>query len=95
MELLTQKLIKSDELESKIRIICSFNNIKCEFKQGRILNVKNTNISFIEPHRVDINIKNKKILLIYFDKNNLFLYNRRIQIDTKQLDMLIKEIKKS
>ena len=82
-----------DKLKNKIKMVCSFNNVKCSFIQGRILNIKNTNISFIEPHRVDITIKSKKIILIYFDIDNLFLYNRRTPIDTKQLDILIKNIK--
>ena len=67
---------------------------KCEFRQGRILNVKNVNVSFLESHRIEISIKGKKLLLIYFDKNNLFLYNRTMPITLKQFDALLKDIKK-
>lgn len=93
VEFLVEKLIKSEELENKIKIICSFNNVKCNFKQGRILTLKNTNVSFIEPHKIDIKIKNISIIVIYYNKDNLFLYNRTLPIDTKKLDTLIKEIK--
>lgn len=93
VEFLTEKLIKCEKLENKIKITCSFNNVKCSFKQGRILTLKNTNVSFIEPHKAEINIKDKKIILIYFNEDNLFLYNRTLPIDTKKLDNLIKEIK--
>lgn len=93
VEFLVEKLIKCEELEKKIKIICSFNNVKCNFRQGRILTLKNTNVSFIEPHRVEIKIKNISIFIIYYNKNNLFLYNRTLPIDTKKLDTLIKEIK--
>ena len=74
VEFLTEKLVKCEKVENKIKILCSFNNVKCSFKQGRILTIKNTNISFIEPHQIEIIIKSKKILLIYFNEDNLFLY---------------------
>ena len=93
VEFLTEKLIKCEKLENKIKITCSFNNVKCSFKQGRILTLENTNVSFIEPHKAEINIKDKKIILIYFNEDNLFLYNRSLPIDTKKLDTLIKNIK--
>lgn len=93
MEFECEKFIKSEALEKRIETICSFNNAKCTFKQGRILKVKTTNICFIEPHRVDIIVKDKKILLIYFDRNNLFLYNRTMPINLKQLDLLLKYIR--
>lgn len=89
----TEFLPKDEKFENKIRIICSFNNLKCEFLQGRILTINNTNVSFIEPHKIEITIKNKKIILLYFNKDNLFLYNRTMPITTKQLDVLLKEIK--
>jgi len=93
MEFDIEKLIKAPALEKRIETICSFNNAKCEFRQGRILYVKTTNIAFIEPHCVDIKVKNKKLLLIYFDRNNLFLYNRTMPINLKQLDILLKYVR--
>jgi len=48
MEIFSEKFIKSEELEKRIRTTCSFNNAKCEFRQGRILYIGGTNISFIE-----------------------------------------------
>jgi len=61
-----EKFIKSEELEKRIRTTCSFNNATCEFRQGRILYIAGTNISFIEPHKVDVTKKGKKLILIYF-----------------------------
>ena len=68
--------------------------MKCEFQQGKILTIKNTNISFIKPHQININIKDKQIILIYINEDKLFLYNRTMPITTKQLDTLLKELKK-
>ncbi len=94
MEFLVENFEKNESFEKRIAITCSFNNAKCEFTQGRILKVKNTNVNFIEPHKVDVTIKGLKLILIYFDKNNLFLYNRTIPITIKELDTLLKNIKK-
>ena len=93
MSIFSKNLVKSEKLEKLIGHTCSFNNLKCEFIQGRILSLEETNISFIEPHRVIINIKNKKLLLIYYDEYNLFLYNRSNQIDIRKLDKILKAVK--
>jgi len=86
--------LNSDEkFEKRIATTCSFNNAKCEFKQGRIINVRNTNISFIEPHRVSVTIKDQELILIYFDKNNLFFHNRSLPLTIKTFDNLLKEVK--
>lgn len=93
MRIFSKDLVKSLDFEKKINYACSFNNAKCEFIQGKILTFEGTNINFIEPHRVDISIKDKNILLLYFDKNNLFLYNRSIQISLEQLFKLLEELR--
>ncbi len=59
MDYKIQDLSKSVELK-KIVTTCIFHRTKYEFRQGRILKVQNTNNSFIELHRVDITIKDKK-----------------------------------
>ncbi len=94
MDFLVENLWKNEEFEKRIATTCSFNNAKCEFTQGKILSIKNTNINLLEPHKVDITIKGKNLILIYFDRNNLFLYNRTMPITIKQLDSLLKNIKK-
>lgn len=38
-------------------------------------------------------IKGNKIILIYFNKKNLFLYNRTMSIMIKQFAILLKNIK--
>lgn len=93
MEIFSKKLVRSKELEKKIEFACSFNNAKCEFEQGRILRLEGTSVSFIEPHRVKVSVKDKKILLLYFDKDNLFLYDRSMQINIEQLTSILKLLK--
>ena len=60
-----EKLIKDEELEKKIKLICSFNKAKCNIKQGRIIYIDDSNISFIEPHRIIIKVNSYKLLLLY------------------------------
>lgn len=88
-----QDLNKDEKLEKRIITTCMFNNVKYTIQQGRILNIVNNNVSLIEPHRIDITIKGKDIIVIYFNKENMFLYNRSIPMTIKQLDTLIKDIK--
>lgn len=95
MEYFSQKLIKDEELEKKIKFICSYNNSKCEFIDGHIINILKTNVSFIEPHKIIIRIKTYKLLLLYFDADNIFLYERTIQINLTKLEKLLCHIRKN
>lgn len=86
-------LTRSLDFEKRIENACSFNNAKCEFVQGGILNVDKANICFIEAHRINIAVKGKKILLLYFDEDNLFLYDRSMQISIETLYKLLEGLK--
>lgn len=48
MEFKSKSLIRDLDFEKKLKIICSFNNAKREFISGRILEIKGTDISFME-----------------------------------------------
>lgn len=93
MEYLIKKIDKIEEIEKRIKIICSYNSSKCEVLEGHIINVSNTNVSFIEPNRIIIKIKSYKLLIIYFDIDNIFLYDRTMPINYRMLDNLLKHIK--
>lgn len=89
-----EKLIKDEELEKKIKLICSFNKTKCNIKQGRIIYINDSNISFIDPHRIIIKVNSYKLLLLYYDDENIFLYDRRMPIDLKQIEIMLSKLKK-
>ncbi len=93
MKIFSKKLVKAEDLEKRIKTICSFNNAKCEFIQGRILTVDRTNVSFIEPHRVNIKYKDSVILLLYFDKDNLFLFDRSTPISLDKLYAILQALR--
>lgn len=89
-----EKLIKYEELEKKIKLICSFNKAKCNIKQGRIIYIDDSNISFIKPHRIIIKVNSYKLLLLYYNKDNIFLYDKRMQIDLKKIEIMLSKLKK-
>ena len=93
MEILSKNLVRNEYIEKRIGTICSYNASKMEVIEGHIINVSKTNISFIEPHKIIINIKKYKLLLIYYDKDNMFLYNRRMPIDIRKFETLLKHIR--
>ena len=61
---IVEKLTKSEELESKIKVLCSFKSIKFNIKQGRIISIENTNISFIVPHKIILDINKYKFYFV-------------------------------
>ena len=73
-------LNKDEKLEKRIITTCMFNNVKYTIQQGRILKIVNTNVSLIEPHRVDITIKGKDIIVIYFNIMIVWFCNSYFQV---------------
>ena len=94
MEYTSEKLFVNEKIEKKILIQCSYNNAKCKIYYGNIIHITNTNISFIEPHRLIIDIYKYQLVVLIYDENNVFLYNRHNQISIQELDILLKEIRK-
>lgn len=82
------------DLDRKIQTACNYNNAKVEFIRGNILSVDNTNVSFIEPHKAIIDIKGIKLVLIYFDNDSLFLFDRTSPFTVCKLINLFKRIRK-
>jgi len=92
MEFSYKNLRKDESFEKRIQITCNINKAKCEFMQGKIIKVNNMNVSFIEPHKIIVKIKTHKLLILYFDKDNMFLYDRTIPITIQQLTKLLKNM---
>ncbi|MBO5182881.1 MAG: hypothetical protein J6B64_00610 [Bacilli bacterium] len=82
-----------EKTEKKIEYTCSFSNAKYEFKQGKVINLEGYSLSIIEPHKYTIRVKDKSIIVIFFNEDNIFLYNRYFPIDMKQLKQLLSAMK--
>lgn len=50
----TESLEIEEELANKINNICSFLNIEVEITEGSLITIDNTNLAYIEPHKVTI-----------------------------------------
>jgi len=62
---ITKEVIEIEEtLENKVKNILLFLGIKATIKKGNIISVDNTNLAYIEPHKLVIN-----------DNTYLFLMN--------------------
>ena len=55
MPIVKEKLEIEDVLEKKINNILKFNNVKVKLKTGSIISLSNTNLVYIEPHKLQIN----------------------------------------
>lgn len=87
-------LQQNEKLENRIKYICSFNNAKYEYKQGKVFKIEGVNLSVIEPHSFIITTKGQKIMLLYFNnEDNMFLYNRHFPIDFNKLKLILEEMR--
>ena len=77
------------ELKKKIEFICDFCNIKPTIINGNIRNIKKTNLSYIEPHRIII--KNITLLAFNYSKT-LYINNLSNSIEIKDLEKYLKSI---
>ena len=58
----------TDELRSKIKWACTFNNCVPKIKDGSLKLIEHTNLAYVEPHRVIIKGK----LFLFFNEHNYF-----------------------
>lgn len=87
IQIKTTKLEMEKELKKKIEFICNFCHVKPIIKVGSIRAIENTNISYVEPHRIVI----KGITYLAFNySNTLFISNLRESIEINELEDYIK-----
>ena len=85
----TKELEIEQDLKRKIEFICDFCNTKPTIINGCIKNIKRTNLSYIEPHRVII----KGITFLVFNySKTIYIGNLRNSIEIKDLESFIKSL---
>ena len=83
----TKELEISKDLKKKVEMICRFTNTTPTFENGKIKNIKNTNIAFVRPHIITI----KKIKYLMFDESTyIFVNGYKEKIKFKDLEDYIK-----
>lgn len=88
-----ESLVAGKELEKKILSACNYNGAKAEIINGKIITIEDTNISYIEPNKAVISIKNKMLVLLYYDNDNLFLFDRYNPLKISDLRKLMDSIR--
>jgi len=82
---ITKEVIEIEEtLESKIKNILLFLGIKTTIENGNIINIDNTNLAYVEPHKLII------------DNNTYLLFNEctDVYINTLEHSIPITELEK-
>lgn len=80
MHLIKEKLDIEETLEKRIKNILKFLNIKSKIERGNIISIKNTNLAYIEPHKLVIG----NITYLFFNEcNNVYIDNLENYISLK------------
>ena len=83
----TKQLNISDELKRKVELICRFANVDYKLTNGKIKNIKNTNIAYVRPHI--LRVKNNDYL-IFEECDDIFINGYKNKIKFKDLEEHIK-----
>ena len=70
IKIITQELEIESNLKQRLEFICEFCHIKPTIINGSIRKIDNTNITYIEPHRIIIN---KITFLVFNNSNEIFI----------------------
>ncbi len=71
LHIIKQEINMSKELLSKIEWTCKMKQVKPEIINGCLRIVENTNLAYVEPHRVIIKDK----LYLFFNEHDYFYVN--------------------
>ena len=87
MQIVKEKLEIDEVLKKKINNILKFNNIKAKLENGGIISLTNTNIAYIEPHKLEIN----EITYLFFNEcEDVYMNDLSSSIPLKELEHFIK-----
>ena len=85
---ITKEVIEIEEtLENKVKNILLFLGIKTTIKKGNIISVDNTNLAYIEPHKL---VVNDNTYLIFNECNDVYINTLEHSIPITELENYIK-----
>jgi len=88
MKVVKKEIEIEEELKKRVEMICKFSNTTPTFENGSINRLENTNLAYLEPHKVYI--KNT-LFLIFNGTNDIYLNNLNNKYQLKDLENLIKQ----
>lgn len=87
MQIIKEKIEIEDKLLKRINMILKMNNVKSKLINGNVINISNTNLAYIEPHKLII----KDITYLFFNNsNNVYINNLENSIPFSDLENYIK-----
>ena len=89
MKIIKEKLQFEESLKQRLKFICEFSKVTPTFVNGSIRKIENTNLSYIEPHRVIIK---DTTFLVFNYSNDVYISNLSKKIKLSELEEYLKTI---
>ena len=89
MKIIKQELEFEECLKQRLEFICEFSKVTPTFITGSIRKIENTNLAYIEPHRVIV----KNITFLVFNySNDVYISNLSKKIKLSELEEYLQNI---
>ena len=89
MKIIKEELQFEESLKQRLEFICEFSKVTPIFINGSIRKIENTNLSYIEHHRVIV----KNITFLVFNySNDVYISNLVNKIRLSELEEYLKKI---
>ena len=56
LQIKKHKLDYDEDIKNRLDFICKYVNVKPKYIHGNLINIKRTNLNYVEPHRMIVNI---------------------------------------
>ena len=89
MKIIKEELQFEESLKQRLEFICEFAKVTPTFINGSIRKIENTNLSYIEPHRVIIK---DKTFLVFNYSNDVYISNLSKKIKLSELEEYLNTI---
>ena len=80
VNIIKQEVVIEESLKKKLELICEFSNTTLKIINGSIRKIDRTNLTYVEPHRIEIN----NITFLAFNYSNAVSYTH-LTLPTKRI----------
>lgn len=80
-------------ITKKIENLCRFNSAKTDFKSGFYITMNKTNITYYEPYKCYITIREQTLVCLFFDNDTLYFFDTNTVITISQLKKILNSIR--